>query len=119
MKRALLIISVTVFLGLAVWASIPSGPTRIVLSWDPSPSTTNVDAYCLYESQTVSTPLTNWLKFAVIPGWTNTTFQFSVVPGQWFFYATASNFWGESDPSNVRATPEVPVAGTITIQRAP
>lgn len=53
-------------------------------------------------------PLTNTGK---------TNIALAVVPGKAFYYVTASNFWGESDPSNTVGTPAIaqhPSGLTIT-----
>lgn len=72
--------------------------------------------FLLHQSTNVQTPMSNWpVVYSVSATNTNSfttvgaTNVYSApltnVPGQWFFFCTASNLWGESDPSNVADTP--------------
>lgn len=89
----------------------PSG--RVILAWDypaPAPQSFNV-----YASGDVSAPMSNWALLTNVPGtstdgtntWATTNVMVTIVPGQMFFFCTASNFW-ESIPSNVISTPILP-----------
>lgn len=62
---------------------------------------------------------TNYTVIASDP--TNQTFSYTstVAPGQFFYVATASNFWGESGPSNTSGVPSLPFAVHTTIQKGP
>ena len=61
-----------------------------------------------------SVPVTNWYSNSVcIAPVSGTNYVFSTtnmtLPGAQFFYVTASNWWGESDPSNVLGLPAAAV----------
>lgn len=76
------------------------------------------DAFCLYSSTNLALPLTNWAKVTTAPGDSRTLTLPAVEAGAHFYFLTASNMWGESDPSNVAATPGTPAAGTLRVKPA-
>lgn len=99
----------------AVLASVPMVPTSVVLAWDQS--TNQPDVFKLYCSADMAVPLNLWTNVATVAG-TNTCITNVMLPGKMFFYVTASNFWGESGPSNVTNTPVVPQSVTnLTIHK--
>jgi hypothetical protein len=105
MKRTLLIL-----LSAFCLAFVPSGPTTITLAWNYQQ---DIDAFYVYQSTNVTAampwqPCTNTAASSV-------TIQ--VMPGRMFYYVTASNFWGESGPSNTIGTPAVPAATNVTVRR--
>lgn len=71
------------------------------------------DAFYIHYSQDIGSPIANWPVLMGVPGtttigtnsWTTTNAVLPLLPGAYFFYATASNFWGESEPSNQISTP--------------
>lgn len=108
------VVFAAVLLSSLVFAGTPPGPARVVFAWDGQGG---VDVFRLYSSTNLLVPLTNWTALTNVPG-TNFSCAVPVQPGQRFFYLTASNFWGESDPSAVASTPAVPAAGTnLSISR--
>ena len=114
MKKLLCLCSSLVVLAVAgadrgVWREY------VVLAWDYPDNATNVFgsqmwfdplmAFNLYVHTNVSTPLTNWMLLTNVPGIMRTA-KIQIAPGSYFFALTASNWWGESDFSNV-----APIAG--------
>ena len=93
-------------------------PTLITLAWDYTVSDITPDMiFKIYHSTDVAA--TNWpLMTNVSPP--ALSVQLTILPGAHFFYATASNFWGESDPSNIAKTPGTARNPTnLTIRRGP
>lgn len=93
-------------------AATPSnGAVPIKLAWDASP-TVGVTNYVLYASTNTITT-TNILSSAVrVSVGTNLTATISdLVPGNWYFAATAMKLGVESAPSNILQV-QVPVAPT-------
>lgn len=90
------------------------GAGAITLLWDQPPSNQQVERWYIYRSDQVTGP------WNCIGSSTTTSFWFSLAPCEAFFYVTASNFWGESAPSNITNTP-APTSKTtnVTIQRVP
>lgn len=79
--------------------------SKVKLIWDyPADQITNV-TFNLHYSTNISVPLTNWPTLTNV---STTNVDLDTQPGAYFFYVTASNFWGESDPSNVASTPAAP-----------
>lgn len=86
----------------------------VVLAWD-YPDVTNqimpgvwfdpLMQFNLYVHTNVATPLTNWMLLTNVPGVLRSA-KIQIAPGSYFFALTASNWWGESDFSNV-----APIAG--------
>jgi hypothetical protein len=70
------------------------------LEWDANDPVEQVELYRIYMATNVSGP------YIVSGSTTNTTITIEVpTPGRYFFYVTASNFWGESFPSSTVSTP--------------
>jgi hypothetical protein len=102
-----------ILLAVALLALVAMFVARAVtLTWDPSPAAEQVTGYNLYQATNVAGPWT-------FIGKTSTTnFTADVTPGCWFWYVTASNFWTNSPPSNIRNTPPVPTKlNTPTVTR--
>ena len=98
----------------------PAGTTAtndITLAWDypASELSTNL-SFKLYHSVNPAQPLAQWTPITNIAG-TNLSVSLPVEVGVHFFYLTASNWWGESDPSNVASTPPPPRSGILGIRR--
>lgn len=93
--------------------------TNATLVWDYQ---TNVDtsigwSFRLYSSTNLTTPMTNWTLIQTIPGnLRTTTIPINVLDGQRFFALTASNWWGETDFSEVCVTEPVPQAEQLPLR---
>jgi hypothetical protein len=81
---------------------------RLTLEWDypEQERSTNLTFY-VYSTTNVFAPMTNWAVLTNVVG-TNLSVRLQIDPGQRFFVMTASNFWGESDFSEVASTPPLP-----------
>jgi len=109
MKKMIATIS-TVWVILLSFGSSPL--QNITFEWQYT-DTNIVDAFYIHYSPDLNTPLTNWPVLAVAPATqssytnyvVNTNFTVPILPGAYFFYVTASNFWGESMPSNSTNVP--------------
>lgn len=76
----------------------------LTLAWDPNPSDQQVIVYNIYGATTVTGV---WTLQAIVSGTlSNYTLQVDNSHPA-FFYVTASNFWGESNPSNITNSPSV------------
>lgn len=80
----------------------------VTLEWDypEAERSTNLTFY-VFTSTNVAVPLTNWTALTNVVG-TNLSVQLQIDPGQRYFVMTASNFWGQSDFSEVASTPSLP-----------
>lgn len=86
--------------------AVGAGPTVVTLLWDAPTNGVSPDmSYNLYSAGALTLPLTNW---AVVTNTTNQTVTLSIQPGNHFFFVTASNLFGESDPSNLLGPPALP-----------
>lgn len=92
------ILAIWLFVGSAVRAVAPA---PVHLAWNAQP---DVDAFKVYGTNDISAPLSSWPLLATVPGSVPEAFL-PLAPGKMFFYVTASNYWGESLPSNVTNTP--------------
>jgi len=72
--------------------------TTAILSWDYPPSEIPNVSFNIYFSTNIATPVANWTLITNVTG-TNTTV--AIAPGNGFWFATASNEFGESIPSNI------------------
>lgn len=91
----------------------PSGQVQITLTWDPSPPGEEVVAYYVRQSTNVLGP------WSVVSSTVSTNAVLTLpAPGRWFWIVTASNWWGESVPSNTNSTP-LPAGkvGALTLTR--
>jgi hypothetical protein len=101
--------------------------TRLLLSWDASPTAEQVTGYRLYGETNVSG--TNWIVLTNIAGGTTTNVSVPLVQlpgwssgyrGPFILTLTASNFWGESSFSDVVSAPRLPSSDSaIRISAAP
>jgi len=106
MKKLILILA-----SLTACASLIA--SNVTLTWDFNAPEENITSYKLYEI----IDGTNVIKY-VIPGTNNIITLTDVTPGKHEYFVTASNMWGESDPSNTVTTPAPatsPKAVKITI----
>jgi hypothetical protein len=107
-------------------AGVVVGPTSVTFAWNPQPGLDTNASYNLYGSNNLTVPLSQWPLLSNIPAvtvsgtnsWPTTNLTVVMTPSAFFFYLTASNFWGESGPSNVAGTPVVPNAvSNVSIHR--
>ena len=86
-------------------SAIADPPSKIGLAWDLKPDFVTSNATIrIYSSTNITVPLKQWTVLTNVPATTNLIY-IPVVPGKAFYSATYSNFWGESDFSNVASTP--------------
>lgn len=74
----------------------------IGLLWLNNPPEEQVQSYYIYQSTNVLGPYT-----VVTNSFTNSIRVIIPSAGQYFFFLTASNLWGESIPSDTNGTPKV------------
>ena len=87
----------------------------ITLAWNyPTNELSTNLTFNLYHSLTITNPLP-WTVMTNIVG-TNLVCSLNIIPGEHYFYVTASNFWGESVPSNILGLP--PVAKSNLVLKA-
>ncbi len=122
MIRAIVIAAALLLAGLsAPAATLPA--RNITLEWDypPDQMVPSLSFY-VYHTTNVTMNLTNWPVLTNFAGITNRV-AVSVVPGEHYFFVTASNFWGfavQSVPSNIAGTPPVAYQSTnIVIKLLP
>ena len=99
----------------AILASLiaASAALALTISWDYPAD--EMDGITFYVYETTNVIGGNW---AIKTNTTATNVSFAVAPGKRFYRATASNFWGESDPSNIINTPEVAkMPANLTIKK--
>jgi hypothetical protein len=88
---------------------------RVVLSWITTDTNLSAITFRVYHSTNLVRPAP-WDYYAEVQG-TN-LLRTTLVPGVHFMYCTASNFWGETSPSNIAGTPPAPeFINTLRIQK--
>lgn len=93
-------------------AMVKAGANSVQLSWPANDPSQQITAYNVYTSGSKTGPFT---PVGSTPG---TTLTVAVTPGISYFYVTASNFWGETDPGTIVSTPAVPSrVNNVTIKR--
>lgn len=102
------ITTIALFLLLTVIHSAPPingiGTVNLVADYPTNDITPDM-VFKWYLSRDITTPMSNWVVVATT---TNPAIRLPVTAGVNFFAITASNFWGESDFSNVASTPALP-----------
>lgn len=73
----------------------------VTLEWNGSPSVEEVKGYAIWHATNIAGP---WERITNSIG-TETNATVNVPVGVHFFFVTATNFWGESEPSNIAWTP--------------
>lgn len=97
-----------------VFAAGPGGPQPVRLEWDyPDDS---AEVFKIYSHTNLESPLTNWGVLTNVAG-TNRGCAVSIEAGRRFFLCTASNYWGESLPSNRPGLPAVVGTNLLRIVR--
>jgi len=102
-----------VILALLSIAAVQMTPTPITLAWNPQP---DADAYYVYASTNVAAPMP-WAPITNTPALVAPSVTIQPVPSRMFYYVTASNFWGESGPSNTIGTPAVVTNSSLSIRK--
>jgi hypothetical protein len=104
MKKLILLLSL---LALPAFGQIR---TNVTLTWDYFwPDVTNME-FRVYQTTNASSPKP-WALYRAIPaGVTNA--DVAVMASQQYFYVTATNLLGESDPSNIALCPAPPRSDT-------
>lgn len=103
-------------------AALAGNTNSLHLAWDhPTNAISDDLQFIVYQSSVVSAPLTNWSAAYVLTATnlsktlsgTNWTYTATLTnsPGVYFWYATATNAWGESDPSGEVASPPPVTSG--------
>lgn len=90
-------VGLIMILAIAARADIPTTPQPITLAWNYSGG--KVDAFKIYSS-------TNMANWSLLTTTTNQSVSILATPAACFYFVTASNFWGESGPSNIASTPD-------------
>jgi hypothetical protein len=87
----------------------------ITFAWDANLAADNVTKYTLYQADGLTGV---FVKVADVAAPTLTCTVPALTPGVYQFYVTATNMWGESDPSNTVTTPAGPASAPrgITIR---
>lgn len=105
MKKLLLALLAASVVGVAVTPT-PNGNVSLAWTYPSSELSTGL-TFQVRGSPTLATPLSQWAVLTNVSGlMTNATVR--IAPGQYFFYCTASNMWGVSNPSNVASVPPLP-----------
>jgi len=98
-------------------ASTVGATTNVTLRWDYPAAELAGITFKLYSHTNLLVPWATWPLIAVT---TNLHAVVPMQPQQRFFYATASNFWGEtSPPSNSAGTPPPPRSVNTAIELGP
>lgn len=111
----------TLLLLLLAWPVLAQqAPKAVTLEWDyPAQMLTNTSlSFRLRHSLSIETPKELWAVVTNVPA-PLTRVTIAIVPGEHFFVLTAvdsSNFWLESDFSNVASTPSPPLSGILHIR---
>lgn len=84
--------------------ALSSHAADLRLAWDYAPEELGTNmVFKLYSHTNANEPATNW-AVTILPG-TGTTARVVMIPERRFWFVTASNFWGESGPSNIAGAP--------------
>lgn len=102
-------------LALLSLAAVPTGPQQVTLMWDNQPEYGTNTTIRLHHSTSLTLPMASWEVLGTVVD-TN-AITIAIEPGPHFFYVTASNFWGVTDPSSVALTPPLPQSGKLQIKR--
>jgi len=94
------------------FASLAAPPgvmrTNVNLAWDyPTNELSTNLTFKLYSATNIASPVATWPLLTTVVG-TNLSVTLPIDAQQRYFVMTASNWWGESIPSNVAGTPPLP-----------
>lgn len=99
-------LALLLLVGAVAFPQTPAIDGRVTLEWDYPAADLPGMTFNVYHSTNAALPLASWPRLASVQG-TN-RLPLTVTPGPNLFVMTASNFWGESDFSNVATTPGTP-----------
>lgn len=108
MKRNLITLLI-VIPAVALLAALPGQlRTTVVLFWDyPANELSTNLTFKIYSTTNAALAVSSWPVLTNKVG-TNTTITLPIDAVQRYYVVTASNWWGESDFSNVAGTPPLP-----------
>jgi len=118
------ILAAILVLGMALARAVQ--PVVVVFLWNvpTDPSWTTTYAFRIYGTTNLTAASNNWPLVAVVTNpvvvsnGTQLAFPMSLIPAQYFFEMTASNWWGESPFSQPTLTPApVSVLDNLQISR--
>jgi hypothetical protein len=92
------------FLAFLVGAAIAAAPQFVTVGWFYPDSGSDIDCFKIYSSGDLAVPLAQWKLALTVPG-SNLVADVPVYTTKAFYYVTASNFLGESTPSNTLRVP--------------
>lgn len=114
MKRILETIDIIILLIILAVLSADGAPpgslrTNITLQIDyPTNQLSTNLVFKIYSTTNLALAVSSWPLEKTFVG-TNTTFTLPIIASQRFYVMTSSNWWGESDFSNVAQTPPLPL----------
>jgi len=90
--------------------ALPLLADDLKLTWDyPEEEKADIDVWKLYHTSSLEEPIA-WSLYGTYPvDLTTNLITVDIQPGREFFYLTASNYWGESMPSNTARSKFNPV----------
>lgn len=84
---------------------VSASPADITLAWDyPTNELGTNLTFKIHSHTNVTAPPQNWAVTEVVG--TAAMVRVTMVPERRFWFVTASNFWGETPPSNIADTPK-------------
>jgi hypothetical protein len=79
--------------------TLAAAPQFVTVGWFYPDSGIDIDCFKIYSSGDLAVPLAQWKLAATVPG-SNLVADLPVYTVKAFYYVTASNYLGESTPSN-------------------
>jgi hypothetical protein len=86
----------------------------VVLEWNyPTNELSTNLSFTIYRGTNATQPMNTWTAITNVVG-TNLSVEMAMTPGEYFFAAKTSNWWGQSSVfSNVASTPPAPRSDSI------
>lgn len=117
MKRTLVLVAAAL-VAVASLAAPGNLRTNATVEWQyPETELSTNLTFKLYSTTNVAQPTAEWPLLTTVVG-TNLQVTVPIDAAQRFFVLTASNWWGESDFSNVASTPVLP-RSDVTVRIGP